>query len=101
MWMRSAAVRRCRPSAERAAAERGATNVPRLLKADAEVTADAERLDYDSRAGTAEFSGGKPALRQEDTAIYGDRVVIDQTKGDLSATGNAVSRLMIDNKIMT
>jgi lipopolysaccharide export system protein LptA len=100
-WMRSPAVRRCRPSRPRAAGEQGARNVPRLLKADEPITVDAPSLVYDSRAGRAEYSGGKVTLVQEDnTSISGDTLVIDQTKGDLLVTGNARSRLMLDNKFM-
>ena len=101
--MRSPTVRRCKPSAARAAAEQGASNVPRLLKADAPVTIDgASSLDYDSRTGICRVLGRQVhASAGADTSITGDRLVIDQTKGDLSATGNAVSRLMLDNKITT
>jgi lipopolysaccharide export system protein LptA len=101
--MRSPTFRRCIPSAARAAAEQGASNVPRLLKADAPVTiTGASSLDYDSRTGLAVYSGGRSTLRQgADTSIIGDKLVIDQTKGDLSATGNAVSKLMLDDKVTT
>jgi lipopolysaccharide export system protein LptA/lipopolysaccharide export system protein LptC len=99
-WMRSPTVRRCKPSKERATGEQGARNVPRLLNADAPVTiGGALNLDYDSATGKAEYSGGRSTLRQEDTSIIGDGLLIDQTKGNLSATGNARSRLMLDDKI--
>ena len=101
-WMRSPTARRCKPSKERATGEQGASNVPRLLNADAPVTiVGATSLEYDSRTGNAVYSGGRSTLQQGDTSIAGDKLVIDQTKGDLSATGNAVSKLMLDNKITT
>jgi len=93
---------RCRPSSQRPAGEQGASNVPRLLKTDAPITIRALSLEYDSRTGLATYTGSssKPvALDQEDTSIGAEIIVIDQTKGDLTATGRAASRLMLDNKI--
>jgi len=95
---------RCRPSSQRPAGEQGASNLPRLLKADAPIMIRALSLEYDSRTGLAKYTGSssKPvALDQEDTSIGAEIIVIDQTKGDLTATGGAVSRLMLDNKITT
>ena len=103
MYMPS--MRRCRPTLQRPKGEQGASNVPRLLKADAPITINALSLEYDSQTGYAKYTGSssKPvALVQEETSITAtETVVIDQTKGDLTATGTAVSKLMLDNKIST
>ena len=97
-WMRSPAVTRCKPSRQRPASAQGASNVPRLLKADAPVTIVASALAYESQTGRAVYSGGRTTLSQEDTSISADRLVIDQSKGDLTATGNVVSTLPLDEK---
>jgi LPS export ABC transporter protein LptC len=94
---------RCRPAKERVATDRGASNVPRLLKSDAPMTIRAASLDFDSRKGYAEYSaapGSRVTLEQQDeTSIGGNTIIIDQTKGNLTATGNATSRLMLDKKV--
>ena len=97
-WMRSKDVTRCRPSTQRSAKEQGGNNVPRLLKADAPVTITAPALQYESERGYAVFSGGRSTLDQDETVITGDRIVIDQTKGDLTVTGKAVAQLLLDGK---
>jgi lipopolysaccharide export system protein LptA len=101
-WMRAKGVTRCRPSAQRSAKEQGANNVPRLLKADAPATITAPELEYESERGYAVFSGGpdrgRSTLDQDDTTITGDRIVIDQTKGDLTVTGRASAQLLLDGK---
>ena len=103
-WMRSPSMRRCKPSTARAEKDQGANKVPRLLKTDAPVTIRAQDLEYDSRTGTAIYTdtGRSARLDQGDeTAISGERISIDQTKGDLIVTGNAISTLMLDNKLTT
>ena len=97
-WMRSRTMRRCKPARQRAEKEQGANKVPGLLDSDEPVTIKAPALDYDSRKGTALFSGGKARLDQKETVIIGDQIAIDQTNGDLTVTGNANSNLMLDNK---
>jgi lipopolysaccharide transport protein LptA len=100
-WMRTPSMRRCRPAKERAEQERGANKVPRLLKTDAPVTIKAPSLEYDSRKGTAVYSGGGVRLDQDDTVLMGEQIVIDQTNGDLTVTGSALSTLMLDDKRTT
>jgi lipopolysaccharide export system protein LptA len=104
-WMRSASMRRCKPATARAEKEQGANKVPRLLKADAPVTIKAQDLEYDSRKGTAVYTGltGKRATLDQDetTGLSGEKIAIDQTNGDLTVTGNAISTLMLDNKQTT
>ena len=105
MFMHMPSMRRCRPSRTRPESQQGASNVPRLLKADAPIIINALSLEYDSRTGWAKYTGSsskRVTVIQEDTSISADNtVVIDQTKGDLTATGNAVSKLMLDNKLTT
>ena len=103
-WMRSPSMRRCKPATARAEKDQGANKVPRLLKTDAPVIIRAQDLEYDSRTGTAIYTdtGRSARLDQGDeTAISGERISIDQTKGDLTVTGNAISTLMLDNKLTT
>jgi lipopolysaccharide export system protein LptA len=103
-WMRSPSMRRCKPATARAEKDQGANKVPRLLKTDAPVIIRAQDLEYDSRTGTAIYTdtGRSARLDQGDeTAISGQRISIDQTKGDLTVTGNAISTLMLDNKLTT
>ena len=97
-WMRSPAMRRCKPARQRAAKEQGANKVPGLLESDAPVTIKAPALQYDSRKSSAIFSGGKARLDQNETVIIGDQIAIDQTSGDLTVTGNANSALVLDGR---
>lgn len=96
-FMNSSAAQRCRPSRSRPRDEQGANQVPRLLKTDAPMTVVADRLDYDSEKGHADYRG-RATLRQEGTLLSAERLVIDQTKGDLTATGKAVSTLLLDDE---
>ncbi len=109
-FMRHSGAQRCRPSTKRAASEQGAKNVPGLLKSDTPVTIVAPSLDYDSEKGYAEYTGragGRVTLVQESpknstqdsTQISSDRMVVDQTKGDLTATGTVKSSMLLDNKV--
>lgn len=92
------ASRRCAPSQSRPAGQQGANRMPRLLSGDSEVTVQGPHLEYDSRTGTAAFSGGRSTLRQGDTSIGAAELLIDQGKGNLTATGGAFSRLIVDRK---
>jgi LPS export ABC transporter protein LptC len=58
----------------------------------ANVTADA--LDYDGDAGRASYTGAA-AIWQGETAIRGNTIALDQTRGDLLATGAARSTLAL------
>ncbi len=72
-----------------------ATRVPGLLEAGQVVNVNAARFDYDGAAGRAVYAGDA-TLWQGQTAIRGERIVLDQSKGDLSATGGARSTLKLD-----
>jgi lipopolysaccharide transport protein LptA/LPS export ABC transporter protein LptC len=69
--------------------------LPGLLKEGQPASINAERLDYTGGNGRAEYSGDA-TLVQGDTAIRGDRIVLDQEKGDLLASGSARSSLALD-----
>jgi lipopolysaccharide export system protein LptA len=103
-WMRSPTMRRCKPATQRAKDEQGANKVPGLLKTDLPVVIKAQDLEYNSRKGTAIYRAplGKAAtLDQDETALSGEQIAIDQTDGNLTVTGNAISTLMLDNKPTT
>jgi lipopolysaccharide export system protein LptA/lipopolysaccharide export system protein LptC len=100
-FMNSPAAQRCRPARPRPREQQGANQVPRLLKSDAPMTVVAESLEYDSEKGYAEYlasSSVRATLRQEGTLLSAERLILDQTKGDLTATGKAVSKLLLDNE---
>ncbi len=69
--------------------------LPGLLKEGQAASVNAEELDYKGGNGRAEYTG-MATLVQGDTAIRGDRIVLDQQKGDLVASGSARSTLMLD-----
>ena len=100
-FMRTQSAQRCRPAVGRAPNEQGARNVPKLLRSDAAVTVSAKSLEYNSRTGLATYAGAA-RLVQEETSITGEEsIVIDQSKGDLAATGKVVSRFMLDKTLST
>ena len=72
----------------------GQTRLPAMLKQDQPVSATSDRLDYDGGASHAIYTG-HAQLWQGDTTIKGDRIVLDDEKGDLSAVGNVVTNMML------
>ena len=99
-FSRTPGMRRCRPAAQREANERGASNVPKLLNADRPMIIRAPSLDYNSKTGYATYSGGA-TLAQDETSIAAEGIIIDQSKGDLSATGKVISKFTLDKKLAT
>ncbi len=77
------------------AKDRDGGRLPGLLKEGQPASVNAEQLDYKGSNGRAEYIGAA-TLVQGDTAIRGDRIVLDQQKGDLVASGSARSTLMLD-----
>jgi lipopolysaccharide transport protein LptA len=69
--------------------------LPGLLKEGQPASINAERLEYRGANGRAEYSGDA-TLVQGDTAIRGDRIVLDQQNGDMVAAGSARSSLSLD-----
>jgi lipopolysaccharide export system protein LptA len=70
--------------------------LPGLLKEGQPASVNADRLDYAGANGGAEYKGNATLVQGEDTAIRADQIVIDQQKGDLSASGSARSTLVLD-----
>src|SRR5262249_29618564 len=64
--------------------------MPSMLKQDQPVTILADDLAYDGAAGRATYTGNA-RLFQGDTTIKGDTLVLDEKRGDLSATGKAMT----------
>jgi len=75
--------------------DRDAGRLPGLLKEGQAASVNAEELNYQGGNGRAEYVG-MATLVQGDTAIRGDRIVLDQQKGDLVASGSARSTLMLE-----
>ncbi len=91
---------RCRPAAARPAAQQSPNRLPGLLQPDSVVTIKASALEYDGAAGTALYSG-RASVSQANTSIHGDTIAIDQEKGDLTASGNAIATLQLDGETST
>jgi LPS export ABC transporter protein LptC len=85
----------------RAAAGRGgtgggdATKLPSLFKQDQPANVNADALDYQGASGKAIYTGNA-TLWQGETTMRADLITIDQTTGDLVATGNARSSIALD-----
>ena len=71
-----------------------ATHLPAMLKQDQPVFATADGMVYDSDASHAVYTG-HAQLWQGETSIRGDTVSLDSQKGDLSASGSVVSRMIL------
>jgi len=72
-----------------------ATNrLPGLLQQGQPANVTAAALEYDGDAGKASYTGAA-ALWQGETAIRGDTIALDQTRGDLLATGAARSTIAL------
>jgi len=67
--------------------------LPSMLKQDQPVTVLADNLIYDGAASTATYTGGG-RLFQLDTTVKGDTLVIDEQRGDLAASGHALTTML-------
>lgn len=65
-----------------------------MFEAGKRVSGVSENLTYRRDAGTAVYEGGV-FLVQEDSTLRGDRIEIDDVKGDLVAKGNVTSKLTL------
>ena len=86
---------------KKAAANTPATKRPALLGDKDPVNILSATLIYDEAKKTAEYTGqatGQTRLFQGATSINADKLTLDETKGDLSATGKVVTNLEITNK---
>jgi lipopolysaccharide export system protein LptA/urease beta subunit len=66
-----------------------------LIHQDAPAYAIADTLNYDSATSLAVYKGNAQVW-QGDTTIKGDTVVVDDQKGDLSASGRVVSKMVLE-----
>jgi lipopolysaccharide export system protein LptA len=92
---------RTAPSRTTAAATAGAASdgrLPSLLEPGNPVNVNANGLDYQDAAGKAVYSGAA-ALWQGETAIRGDRLTLDRTRGDFIASGAARSNIVLDTGV--
>ena len=64
---------------------------PSLLKDDAPVNVNADRLSYAGAGGAATYIGNAALWQGSDTSIRADELRLDQSKGDLTASGAARS----------
>jgi lipopolysaccharide transport protein LptA len=75
----------------------GAPKRPGLLGEKEPVQIVAEKLAYDEALRKADYSG-QVRLIQGDTTITADSLVLDETRGDLTANGKVVTQLKIVEK---
>ncbi len=76
----------------RATAQGDAAHLPALLSGDTPVFVASAKLAYDGAKSLATYTGGA-RLWQGDTLVRGDSITLDQTRGNLSASG-AVHTMM-------
>jgi lipopolysaccharide export system protein LptA len=74
----------------------GATRLPGLLQQGQPANVSGNTLDYQGSAQKAIYKGNA-VLWQGETAIRADTITLDQARGDLLASGNARSNLMLEN----
>jgi len=67
-----------------------AAKLPGMLKQDQPVTVLADTLKYDGASSLATYTGSA-RLFQAETTIKGDTITIDENRGDLTASGHAMS----------
>ena len=79
------------------AAGAAATKRPALLGDKDPVSILSNTLTYDEAIKKADYSG-QTRLIQGQTTINADKLTLDETKGDLTATGKVITNLVIANK---
>jgi LPS export ABC transporter protein LptC/lipopolysaccharide transport protein LptA len=91
-----------KPQSTQAAGERKAggtdTNqarMPGLLKQDEPTNVTSDELEYNGEAHQAVYRGSA-RLWQGPTTIKSERLVLDDSKGDLTATGSVVSTMLLE-----
>jgi lipopolysaccharide transport protein LptA len=76
-------------------AEAGQGQSAGLIRHDKPAYATADTLNYDSATSLAVYKGNAQ-LWQGETTIKADTIVVDDQKGDLSASGRVVSKMLLD-----
>jgi LPS export ABC transporter protein LptC/lipopolysaccharide transport protein LptA len=71
-------------------ADASEAKLPSMLKQDQPVTVLADNLAYDGKTSLATYAGSA-RLFQVDTTIKGDQMTIDESRGDLTASGHAMT----------
>ncbi len=71
-----------------------AVKVPSLLKQNEPVNVRSNRLDYDGASSVATYEGNA-TLWQDETTIKADKIIIEDKTGNLRATTNVVSRMVL------
>ena len=72
--------------------------LPSLFQQGVAVNVNANTLDYQDAAGRAVYTGSA-TLWQGETAIRGDVLTLDRTRGDLVASGAARSNIVMDTGV--
>jgi LPS export ABC transporter protein LptC len=74
------------------------SKLPGLLKEKAPVNVNADRMSYAGAGGAATYTGNAALWQGSDTSIRADELRLDQSKGDMLATGAARSALTLGDK---
>jgi LPS export ABC transporter protein LptC len=77
------------------------SKLPGLLKENAPINVNADRLSYAGSGGAAVYTGNAALWQGQDTSIRADELRLDQAKGDLLASGSARATLMLSGKPST
>jgi LPS export ABC transporter protein LptC len=72
------------------------TKRPGLLKEKEPVNVMSDSLTYEEQSGRGVYKG-KARLWQGDTSIQSDTITVDESKGDLSASGKVLTTLMLES----
>jgi LPS export ABC transporter protein LptC/lipopolysaccharide transport protein LptA len=84
-----------KPTDQRPARPR-ASKMPGLLTDAQPVSINADTLDYGGGSGKTSYSGDVILRQGNDTVIRANTLALDQDTGNLTATGNARSTLLVD-----
>jgi lipopolysaccharide export system protein LptA len=82
------------PSQPAAKTDDTAVKVPSLLKQNEPVNVRSNRLDYDGASSLATYEGNA-TLWQDETTIKADKIVVEDKTGNLHATTNVVSLMIL------
>jgi lipopolysaccharide transport protein LptA len=86
------------PNGQRAGGQtgdKGQGHGPSILQQNKPVYVIADNLVYDSDVSLARYAGNAQ-LWQGETTIKSDKIVVDDQKGDLSASGSVVSKMLFE-----
>jgi lipopolysaccharide transport protein LptA len=73
-----------------------AGKTPSMLKQDEPINARSDRLKYNGSTSQAVYSGAVTLWQDPDTTIRADTINVDDTNGDLTAAGKAVTTFIIE-----